>query len=617
MRDGKKIILPYSDMRKGQQERGSKWVSILPWMLPVVLALLSYGNTLENGFVYDDLITVQESAFIRDISLLPHLFTPRYFLYTQELSYRPIVTFTYFVDYALWKDRPVGYHFTNLICHIVCVVLLYFVAREMNLSPVWASCAAGIFAVHPAASEAVNGISFREDILALLFCLAATVRFLDGRGARAWISLLFVLSLLSKESGMVLPLILLLWWPRLRERKAFLRRWMPLGILLLLFVGLRWMLLRWAGTGEIEPWGLKDRLLICPKILTLYLRLTVWPHPLSAEYVFFPLSSPWDLQFLFPLGIMIFVSSVSFLLWWKGSRIGLGCLWFLVGLLPVSNLVPLPNMAAERFLYLSLAGACLAFAAVGSTLSRDLSGRRPLKNHARDAWTWIVLASMAWVFFPLISLTWKRNRIWKDEITFCRATVAQCPQSDRFRYNLASACWDQGLLDEAEEILRYLIDKDPRHLDAKISLSALYTETGRSEDAMDLLLSIVETDPHAYQAWINLVVVYVREERIEEALAAAHQSIQVSGGHPTALTNRGRLLMDLGRLEEAMVDLRMAFARSASVDLAVDLAIVATELGNWDEGEFWFQQAFSLSPKDPYVKRSHDMFLLRKKGWTP
>ena len=110
-----------------------------PWLekiLPLIIILISillYLNTLPNTFVYDDAYVITENYFIKSWGNLPKLFTKDYLPLSGELSYRPIVTLTYFFDYAIWRLNPLGYHLTNVILHTVNVFLFYVFIRKVFL----------------------------------------------------------------------------------------------------------------------------------------------------------------------------------------------------------------------------------------------------------------------------------------------------------------------------------------------------------------------------------------------------------------------------------------------------------------------------------------------------
>ncbi|MBM4086129.1 MAG: hypothetical protein FJ272_15205, partial [Planctomycetes bacterium] len=188
-------------------------------VLVAVVSAATYVNSLANGFVLDDLETVVDNQAIRDWRNLSLLVSPRYFRQFGEFSYRPLATFTHFLDRGLWRLNPVGCHAVNVFLHALNAGLVSLVAFSMGRQ-VSAALAAGlIFSLHPVCSEVVNAVSFREDALTLAFLLLALLsysRVFSGRSrgaGRRWyaISLLcHALSMLAKETGvLVLPLLVL------------------------------------------------------------------------------------------------------------------------------------------------------------------------------------------------------------------------------------------------------------------------------------------------------------------------------------------------------------------------------------------------------------------------
>ena len=136
---------------------------------PLIYILLAatavYWNSLDNGFVYDDLVTVEENLFIRDWRNLGKFFSADYYVRSEEYSFRPLVTLTYFADWALFKRNPRGYHLTNLLLHLLAGLAVFGLGKKICSSPGIGFLAALIFLVHPAQAEAVNAISVREELL--------------------------------------------------------------------------------------------------------------------------------------------------------------------------------------------------------------------------------------------------------------------------------------------------------------------------------------------------------------------------------------------------------------------------------------------------------------------
>lgn len=148
---------------------------ILPLLFIAFVSIALYANTLQNGFVYDDEFTVVENTGIKRLDNLPELIDPgEYFSLSGEVTYRPVVTITYFLDYYLYGLKPWGFHLTNLLLHALNGILLYiFLALSainrtqdsrsfFNDPPFIISL---LFSTHPVLTEAINGVSFREDLL--------------------------------------------------------------------------------------------------------------------------------------------------------------------------------------------------------------------------------------------------------------------------------------------------------------------------------------------------------------------------------------------------------------------------------------------------------------------
>ena len=69
------------------------------WLLAVVLmlSLFSYANSVQNEFVFDDILVIVENPGIRGVEKLPRLLG----INTGRLSYRPMRMISYALDYTL------------------------------------------------------------------------------------------------------------------------------------------------------------------------------------------------------------------------------------------------------------------------------------------------------------------------------------------------------------------------------------------------------------------------------------------------------------------------------------------------------------------------------------
>lgn len=149
-------------------------------LLPFFISIFVYLNCLQHSFVYDDESTVINNYFIRHWGNFPNLFTSKYFILSAELTYRPVVTLSYFFDYTLWHLNPLGYHLTNILLHAVNSMLFFVFVFRVLKKRTTALIAALFFSSFPLFSEVVNAVGFREDLLAFLFLILAFIFYLKA-----------------------------------------------------------------------------------------------------------------------------------------------------------------------------------------------------------------------------------------------------------------------------------------------------------------------------------------------------------------------------------------------------------------------------------------------------
>jgi hypothetical protein len=193
--------------------------------------LAAYWNSLEGSFHYDDFHSILHNPHIRDLGNLPAFFLDptRFSVDVDKAMYRPLLLVSYALNYAWGRYDETGYHLVSLLLHYGCVHLVWRIAGIAGCGPRAAVFAALLFALHPLASEPVNYISSRSELLGSLLFLAAFRWFLlDTARHRAVGVALFAMGLLSKEMVITLPLLLWLYqsWmagaaaPRLRQHLA-------------------------------------------------------------------------------------------------------------------------------------------------------------------------------------------------------------------------------------------------------------------------------------------------------------------------------------------------------------------------------------------------------------
>src|SRR5215813_1492637 len=197
---------------------GLRWRKIYS-LVPVLLALATSINTLWNHFASDDLEQILNNSFIKSFRNLPAAFTRGVWsftaadiIFTVDPYFRPIFNSLFTINYALFGNRPLGWHLINILIHAAVTFLVFVVSREVTERNWTAGLTASLFAVHPVHAESVAWISGITDPLMTLFLLPSFLFYLRFRKRGStyllFISLaFFFLALLCKETAIAFPVV--------------------------------------------------------------------------------------------------------------------------------------------------------------------------------------------------------------------------------------------------------------------------------------------------------------------------------------------------------------------------------------------------------------------------
>jgi hypothetical protein len=437
----------------------------------VVVAV--FARSLANGFTYDEpLVIVQAQTFLKSMDF-GALVTRDYFSATLEGTWRPFCTLTYMLD-ALVAFSPVVFKAQSVLWHAACAVLVMELARRLlpERHRRLALVAGLVFALHPVTTETVDNASFREDSLVTFWTLATILLALGGR---RWLALAaFALGLLSKESAVVAPVFLALIrrMGPMRERRrwgATARELAPFAGVLAAYLAVRFGPMKTVGQYALYPGGSLARTLeAMPLVWAHYLRLLVWPWPLCADYTgFFPFGRV-SLAAVAPAALVVlaFVAAIVLAARRGPTVIAFGLGWFALALGPVSNFIPVPVPAAERFLTLPLVGIALATAAAAGALSDRVVPAR---------WRALRTAGVA-VLVAFAAVINARHAAWRDDATLWVDTVGVNPRACGAQSAVGGTLLSRGTESGSVDVLRDAV----AHEELALRLCADNTDEGRA-----------------------------------------------------------------------------------------------------------------------------------------
>lgn len=349
-----------------------------------------------------------------------------------KAPFRVVTYFTYWINVSFLGGGPFALHFVNFILHILVGLFLYVALSkwiEDEKGQVAGLIAAGFFLLNPFMGSAVLYISARSAILVSLGAIIAVWGTLiysrDGNILYLAVALAGgIFALFSKETGLVVPIILL----PLIVNKENRGRVAIILIPLLIFSG-AYVLLRMGHVmdlgdrGEEAPTSIEylwTQITVVPR----YIRRFFWPVNLSLEWNVRVRRSALDPLVLSSAVLLagLFISAVSVAR--RNAAALLFVIWIPLSLMVESSIIPLADLAFDHRFY--FAGVGLA-ALLGITFS-ELWERSPMRRH---------LILVGWVIvicFALLGVN--RGAKWSDKIGVWTEAVRVTPDSPRSRYNL-------------------------------------------------------------------------------------------------------------------------------------------------------------------------------------
>jgi tetratricopeptide (TPR) repeat protein len=534
------------------------------------LVLVAYSNSFQAGLVFDSAAVISEDARVHAVTPenLRLILTGPYWHASTTLGlYRPLTTFSYLVNYAIFGNgvAPAGYHWMNLALHGVNVSLVYLLGILVLGSVTPAFALAAIWGLHPLLTESVTNIVGRADLLAAFGVLAGLLCYVTsvaaaGRQKLFWVAALAAaqaVGIFSKENAAVLPAIMLLYDLTWRKRSpwrdrapAYAALVLPFAAFLYLRGALQMHLVAPFGDNPMISAGFWTARLTAIKVIGKYLWLFIWPVRLSPDYSYNALPlfgwhpAQWeDAKALIALGFCVGAAVLAGRWYHTNKPLFFFLTFFFVALAPTSNLaILIGSIMAERFVYLPSIGLAGCVVAAIWALSRQVPHKRLLDMRA----VWITVALLC---LACAARTYARNSDWLDDRTLWSSAEDVCPGSAKVHNNLGQALTQvPGRLPDAIAELQAALRIDPSYAAAHNNLgSALAQMPGRLPDAVGEFQTALRIDPDYAEAHYNLGNILSQlPGRLPEAIAQYKAVLRLEPGDAAAHNNLGLALANSG-----------------------------------------------------------------------
>lgn len=591
-----------------------------------LLAVALYVRAIPYEYVLDDQIVITDNDFTKKgvdgiSDILSTDSFQGYFGEQKDLvagsRYRPLSIVTFALEFELFGLNSKVSHIVNILLYALLAVLIFRVLHLLfppnRYSPWFMSVAfigSLLYVLHPIHTEAVANIKGRDEIMTMLGAVAsiyAVFRY-SFKGSKVWwisSALIFFLGLLSKENIItfmaVIPLCYLFFTQF--SLKHIATAMAPITVAVLAYIILRYQVIGYllGGVEEIKDvmnnpfFGMDagQKLATIFYTLGMYLKLLIFPHPLTHDY--YPYHIPimeWsDIASILSLLAYIALGIFALVKFRSRSPLSFAVFYFILTLSIVSNLFfPIGTFMNERFLFMPSLGFCIA------------AGYLCWKGyHSKKQWLKYLSIGAAVIY--TLGFTYKtidRVPAWKNAMSLNSTAIKVSKRSARANCFMATALYNEAksltdvneskrLIYKADSLLNISLEMIPSYYSANQMKSGVIAEIYKYDRDLDKLLEGFKGVMHR-KPGIGFIVQYmeylndrgVDQEKLMDFYWDASYNILIKEQRrPDVALKLTNLALQLNSN-----DARINFATGKAYQM----------LGKADSGAGYLNKAFALDP---------------------
>lgn len=526
--------------------------------------------------------------------------------------YRPFTLLTFAIEHQLFGEFKGGNgHVFNVLLYggllVILGLLLVKLCCKKNLPIILPLLVLALYAAHPIHTEVVASVKSRDTLLASLFAFSAILIWINAENKMTvpkmvLVGFLFFMSLISKEES--LPLIalvaLIAYFFQHKSVWAAIKGTLPFVVPALVYLLIRAVVLDSASTtydSKINSilYGLSsgERLATNLYIYLEYIKLLVFPHPLSWDYSFAQLDvqtfkSPAVWLSLAFFGGAIYLAYRGFK---TRSLFSFGVLFYLASFSIFANLTSsliIGSNLGERFQFIPSLAFCFLVVYGLYLLAQKYQPEK-------------VRLLLILVLLPiLLAFSYKtidRSKVWENNLTLSKSGIETAPKSWRTHVMYAEELRMRGKeiektsLDSAkpyfEEAIREfdlsneILGKDNTVSQYLNALGEVLLGYGDSVRAVQVLEESVRKNPTAYYGWFKLAMLNYEEGNYDKAEEYYLKSLKAD--RPEFFPNYknlGLTYMRKGETVKAIAMLEKALEYQDDSGAKVTLAYLYSQVGN-------------------------------------
>ncbi len=514
------------------------WFSNTSFVVIVLVSItfLVYSRSLFLDYTkLDDSIFIIENAhYNADTKNIGVSFQRGLFNATNDAYYRPLFLVDFIIESRFFGVKPAGYHFTNLLYHLISVLLLFLFFKQIKIPQVDAFLLSLLFAVHPVLTQAVAWIPGRNDMLLMIFFLSSFILLLKylekPNPLLLFLHFMFFLgALFTKETAIIIPVII----------GGFVVFYFKWGWRRLIFPVISWIMAiaiwllvrsnatlskNWVSPSEMLQAGLSRLEVVLQYLGKIFFPVNLTVFPMAEDITII-----WGI-----LAVALMATLVVYSKSYKKPLTYLGLFWFLVFLLPVL-IVPksLNDQVFEHRLYLPIIGILIM-----------LSQAIPFTG-TFDPKIKIAMVGAIATIFAIICIV--RTGYFSDPVTFWTHAVNGSPHSAYAKTLLGTKVEDPA---ERERLFLQAHKLDPNLKNLNYYLGKVMYEKKQSDSAAMFLRNEVVRNPIP-DAYFLLAQIDFSNNRFDSAAMNLEKVIELDPLNPQANHNLALLYYEQGKPERS------------------------------------------------------------------
>ena len=578
----------------------------LPLAILLAVAFLTYANALRDGFVADDNLQIMRNPYITVERDAAKLFTTDVWGFSSPEPgnyYRPLQMLTYLGEYTVFGPRPWAWHLFSLLANLSAIAAAYFLVAALADSSLafWACL---FFALQPMHVEAIVWVAVLADLMCGLFMFLALLTYHRARGGLrpalfyGLSALAFFAAMLSKETSLVFPLILVA-YEFFYRGEPLTRLWrtiprlVPYAAAIVVYLTMRLSVLGAFAPGARDPATLlSSGKLVCaaPVLVARYLGKLLLPLHFNYFYATPPYTR-LGMAVIASMGLVAAIVAAMLVLRTRQPLLTFSLAWFLIVLTPVLDINNVgQNYFAERYLYIPSLGIAICLGMAWLWLR---------EKAAWGAWriaAWSALGLL--LAFDAVQIE-RRIPVFHDDLRLLRTTLPDSPRSPAVLASLASAEHESGNIDGSIFYGLQAVALKPTYLMAQINLGNSFVEAGRYDEGLKHLQIASLLRPDNASTLLSLAKAYVDVHRWQDAEKCYRRAAQLDPDKAGYYEHLADMAASGEQGQEQITKLRDAVAlHPESLDSWNQLGRAYARLGQWDAAIACFQEILKRKPGD-------------------